>query len=195
MDAWAPQDCPAGSECLQFNSNPPTTGCLVSCQMDMDCRSDAFCLEIQGAPFYGACIPDCRDDFWDCRLRDGSQYCNPNTGRFIPDCDLVPSKNAAAEIGDPCVNSTDCAPGHICLGEEGWPFDNGLCTQVCSGLPEAVPCPSGSTCQTMGQSYVGRCRRLLQAVCRRCLPRSGWRHVRFFGSGLGPSPGCYPPPP
>lgn len=141
--------CPAGTGCIQISDTPVVVGCMVTCNVDTDCRSDAHCFEIQGASFFGVCIPDCRDDFFDCSPRDGSLYCDPATGRFIPSCPFTPSQDSNAEIGDACQNSTMCAPGDICLGEFAWGFDDGMCTRVCAGLPEASACPAGSTCQML----------------------------------------------
>ena len=47
--------------------------------------------------------------------------------------------------------------GEVCLGEIGWGYPCGMCGRVCAGLPEAEPCPAGSTCQplaTIGVCYV-----------------------------------------
>ena len=180
-----------GSDCIQFNGTPVITGCMATCAVEADCRSDAFCYPIPGAPFFGVCIPDCRDDFYDCTPRDGTVYCNPSTGQFIPECEATPTHDNTALIGDPCINSTQCATGDICLGEFAWSFDDGMCTHVCDGLPEATACPSGSTCQYLPppNDALGLCFR--DCVGNACPDRPGAMCDVYDPSWLDPS--CIPP--
>jgi hypothetical protein len=185
--------CPAGTDCIQFNLTPPVIGCMKTCNGEADCRSDAHCFPLPGAPFFGICIPDCRDDFYDCSPRDGTRYCDPATGVFIPDCAIPPAHDPSALIGDACINSTQCATGDICLGEFAWNLDDGMCTRVCSGLPEATGCPAGSTCQFLPppNQQIGLCFR--DCVGGMCPDRSG-----ALCNALDPSwiePGCIPPAP
>lgn len=138
--------CPAGSECFQINDpNGPILGCLQTCNVEGDCRTDAFCLPIPDAPFAGVCLPDCRDDIFDCTPRDGTQYCDPAAGR----CAATPAHDPSAAVGDACANSTQCASGQICMGEIAWGLPGGMCTRVCSGVPEAAACGPSETCQTV----------------------------------------------
>lgn len=144
--------CPQGSMCLQFNIPPPdgpVTGCLQTCNVDADCRTDAYCFFIANGGF-SICLPNCRDDIFDCAPRDGSNYCDPISGECLPNmC------HAASGTGDPCVNNQDCVEGHVCMTEAGWGFPGGMCSRVCSGLPESAPCLAGETCQSF--AGVGFC--------------------------------------
>jgi hypothetical protein len=182
--------CPTGSECIRFTGPPEVIGCMEACQVEAECNSDAFCFPIPNAGF-GVCIPDCRDDFYDCSPRDGTKYCNPATGLWIPDCDFTPSHDNSALIGDPCINSTQCADGDVCLGEFAWNFADGMCTHVCDGLAEATACPSGSTCQYLPppNDTLGLCFRDCNAGA--CPDRIGATCDLFDASWLDPS--CIPP--
>ncbi len=188
--------CPQGADCIQFDDgvNPLVTGCMESCNTDVDCRTDAFCFPITGVSQVGVCIPDCRDDFFDCSPRDGSVYCNPATGMFIPSCDFTPTHDNSALIGDACINSTQCATGDICLGEIGWNLDNGMCSHVCDGLTEASPCPSGSTCQYLAKpnDAIGMCFR--DCVGGACPDRAG-ATCSALPNTSWPTPSCVPPAP
>jgi hypothetical protein len=154
--------CPSGSRCVQFNlpaPNPPVTGCMQSCLADRDCRSDAYCLALPGAGS-SICFPDCRDDLLDCTPRDGSVWCNRTTGL----CEATPMQSQTAIVGDPCVSNEDCGPGDACAGETGWFFPGGMCTRICSGLPEAMPCGANETCQPL--AGVGLCfRNCVAGLC------------------------------
>ena len=176
------QPCPGGSECLTFNTTPPVTGCLQSCSVDANCRADAFCLPVAGTALGGVCIPDCRDDLFDCSPRDGTQYCDPATGQ----CGATPSQDPQGEVGDPCVNSTDCGAGQICMSEFAWGFPGGMCTRVCNGLPEATACDAGETCQNL--AGIGLC-------FKDCLGNACPDRNNAICGTLDPSwtvPGCVP---
>ena len=145
-------DCPTLSVCIQFGNPPVLTGCMRGCNVDGDCRTDAHCYPIPGlSTFTGICIPDCRDDFLDCRPRDGTVFCDPSTGRWVDGCAFTPLHDDTAQIGDACTNSTQCATGDVCLSQFGWGYSGGMCTRLCQG--EAVdnpqPCSAGSTCQML----------------------------------------------
>jgi hypothetical protein len=145
--------CPLGSQCVQFNIPPPdgpVTGCLQTCLGDADCRTDAYCFFIAGAGF-SICLPNCRDDILDCAPRDGNTFCSPITG----ECEANMCHASPGGSGDACINNQDCAEGHVCMTEEGWGFPRGMCSRVCSGLPESQPCESGETCQDF--AGVGLC--------------------------------------
>lgn len=133
-------DCPAGSTCQTGDCLLP--GCLQGCAGEQDCRSDAFCLFISGLG-YSICLPDCRDDLLDCQPRDGTVWCNRSSGQ----CELLAMQNASASVGDPCVSNADCGPGDVCMGDIAFTLPGGLCTHVCSGLPESSACDVGETCQ------------------------------------------------
>lgn len=137
--------CPGGSRCLGFNvQSGVLTGCLQECQSDSDCRSDAYCLYIPQVAF-SICLPDCRDDLFDCTPRDGTVWCNRSSGL----CENLSMQNASASVGDACLSNADCGPGDVCIGDQAVAFPGGLCTRVCSGLPEASPCDiaNDETCQ------------------------------------------------
>jgi len=163
--------CPMGSECLTFNDANMTTGCLATCRTDDECqRPDAHCTLIPNASFGGVCLPDCRDDLLDCSPRDGSRYCSPNTG----ECEVTPTQSPSAQVGDPCNDARQCGSGQTCLTQAGWNLPGGLCTQVCRGLAEAEPCPSGTSCHDfagIGLCFVdcvgGQCPNRPGAVCGR----------------------------
>lgn len=142
--------CPTGSSCVSFGGTTPISACLGSCFQDQDCRSDAYCLTIPGAGLQ-VCFPDCRDDLFDCSPRDGTNYCDRQTGR----CEATPAQNATAKIGDPCSDNRDCAAGDVCMSAFAWNFLGGMCTRVCSGLPEATPCGREDLCQDF--AGVGLC--------------------------------------
>ncbi|MCB9651670.1 MAG: hypothetical protein H6730_34505 [Deltaproteobacteria bacterium] len=174
--------CPSGSECLTFNDADQTTGCMKTCADDTECRADAFCLGIAGAPFGGVCLPDCRDDLLDCAPRDGTRYCDPLTGQ----CEVTPSQSSSAQIGDPCTDATYCGAGQTCMTTAGWGLPGGLCTQVCSGLPEADPCPGGTSCRDFGG--IGLC--FVDCVNGACPNRTG-AVCTSLAAGW-PQPACVP---
>lgn len=162
--------CPANASCFEFNDVVRTTGCLQHCDSEDDCRDDAYCLEVPQLPAArGVCVPNCRDDLLDCPPANGSAFCNDSTGR----CEATPSQFASPRLGGRCHSNVDCGMGEVCLGEIGWGYPCGMCGQVCAGLPEAVPCPAGSTCQpvaSIGVCYPnctaeGTCPRRSDAVC------------------------------
>jgi hypothetical protein len=144
QDCVVDGDCPMGARCLGFNVGGPVplTGCLQECLTDSSCRSDAFCLPIATVGF-SVCLPDCRDDLLDCGPRDGTQWCNRTSGQ----CEANNTSNQNADVGDACISNQDCGAGDVCMGEIGLGFPGGLCTHVCSGLPESTPCSVNETCQ------------------------------------------------
>lgn len=173
--------CPSGSECLSFGDANMTQGCLKTCQSPTECtRTDAHCREIPGSSFGGVCLPNCRDDLLDCQPRDGSRYCSQNTGQ----CEVTVMQSAAGQVGDPCGDATQCGPGQTCLTEAGWSLPAGLCTQVCSGLPEASPCPFGTQC--LDFAGIGVC--FADCVAGQCPNRPGAICDRLDSSW--PSPAC-----
>jgi hypothetical protein len=165
--------CPVGSACFQFPNGP--TGCLQLCQADPSCRPDAHCVEAVVPGANGVCVTDCRDDVIDCDPRDGTWYCNRATGR----CASTPLQQVGSRMGGRCKSTVDCGMGEVCFSELGWGFPCGMCAQICSGTPEATPCPTGSTCQPYGDFGVcfvdcasdGTCPQRTDAVCDR---REGW---------------------
>ncbi len=142
--------CPAGSVCINFAGATPLMGCMASCFTDTDCRPDAYCFEIPNAGIR-ICRPDCRDDLFDCAPRDGTTYCSPTTGQ----CDPTPMQNPMGQIGDPCSDNRDCGAGQVCLGDFAWGLNGGLCTRICSGLPEATTCGPNESCHQFGG--IGMC--------------------------------------
>ena len=74
---------------------------------------------------------------------------HPYTFRFTPICEfklifmgmLLAVLGCEAQVGDPCVSSTQCAPGQLCDINS----DEGYCTQRDC---EEGSCPSGSVCVT-----------------------------------------------
>lgn len=162
--------CPTGSTCIQFNIPPPegpVTGCMATCLVDADCREDAYCLAIPTAGL-SICVPDCRDDLLDCAPRDGTAYCSRTSGL----CEPTPGQTSGVSVGDPCVDNTDCGIGQVCMGEIGWLFPGGMCTRVCSGLPESMLCSAGETCQLLAgvglcfrDCVAGACPTRANAVC------------------------------
>lgn len=135
--------CPAGSECLQFNDAQMTTGCLKICSNDPECdRDDAFCFPLQGAPFPGVCLTSCKDDLLDCGPRNGTVYCDRASGR----CEPTPAQMSGVAVGAACQDNRSCGPGQICMGEFAWGLPGGLCSRVCTGLPEATPCGANELC-------------------------------------------------
>lgn len=141
--------CPQGSMCIQFNSTPAVTGCLQTCNADLECRTDAYCYFVPNGGF-GICLPDCRDDVLDCAPRDGTTFCNPFSGRCDPNACHGPSA-----VGGACDDNRDCGEGLVCMTELGWGFTGGMCTRACQGLPESTPCGPGETCQDF--AGVGLC--------------------------------------
>jgi hypothetical protein len=168
--------CPAGSRCVQFTLPPPmpaVSGCMQLCTSDNDCRSDAYCFAVPNAGF-SICLPDCRDDLLDCAPRNGTEWCNRMDGR----CEMTPMQMQGTHVGDPCVSNEDCGTGEVCMGELAWFFPGGLCTRICSALPEATACGSGETCQVfagIGMCFVGctgqmTCPNRANAVCEKLDP-------------------------
>lgn len=167
--------CPIGTACFQFPDGLGTTGCLELCQADPSCRPDAHCVEAVVPGANGVCVPDCRDDVLDCDPRDGSWYCDRATGR----CGRTPSQQVGARLGGKCKSTVECGAGEVCFSELGWGYPCGMCARICSGTPEAEPCPVGSSCQPVGPYGVcfvdcasdGTCPQRPDAVCDR---RTGW---------------------
>jgi hypothetical protein len=158
--------CPMGSECIQFTGSG-VTGCMQSCTRDSECRPDAYCLMIPSSTIQ-ICFPDCRDDVFDCAPRDGTVYCSRATGQ----CEMTPMQNPNGMVGDLCADNRDCGLGQVCLGEFAWRLTGGLCSQVCSGLPEASACGVGETCQDyLGVGFCfkdcvnGGCPNRVDAIC------------------------------
>ncbi|MBI4820872.1 MAG: hypothetical protein HY791_31700 [Deltaproteobacteria bacterium] len=134
--------CPTGSGCIAFNTGAAVVrGCMAICTTNDECRSDAYCRDLGNGT--SVCYPRCRDDLYDCAPRNGSMYCNPESGA----CEPTPTHSTSAHVGDPCAVGTECGAGQVCLSEQIWAFTGGMCTRVCSGLPEATPCTVGETCQ------------------------------------------------
>lgn len=143
--------CPTGSTCVQFSGGlTPPLGCMQTCATDVDCRSDAYCFSVPGAAIK-ICFPDCVDDLIDCSPRNGATFCSPDTGR----CEATPMQTVGALAGDPCNDNRDCGNGQVCMTERYWGFPGGMCTKICSGLPEAAPCGADETCQSF--AGVGMC--------------------------------------
>jgi hypothetical protein len=142
--------CPAGSSCITFTGAAPVSGCMADCTADSDCRGDAYCFQIPNSTIQ-ICFPDCRDDLFDCAPRDGTTFCSRASGR----CEPTPSQSFSAQVGDSCADNRDCNIGQVCMGEEAWRLFGGMCTQVCSGLPEASPCEPGDICQPL--AGIGLC--------------------------------------
>ncbi|MBI2372852.1 MAG: hypothetical protein HYV07_02515 [Deltaproteobacteria bacterium] len=133
--------CPPGSGCVAFNTGTDVIrGCMALCTSDEECRADAFCRDLGGQT--SVCFPRCRDDLYDCAPRNGSMYCSPESGA----CEPTPS-HTSAPVGSACTTAIDCGAGQVCLSEGVWFFAGGMCTKVCSGLPEQAPCELGETCQ------------------------------------------------
>ncbi len=142
--------CPGSSTCVNFTGGAPVQGCMATCTGDDDCRSDAYCLQIPNSPLR-ICYPDCRDDLFDCAPRDGTQFCSRTSGR----CEATPMQTAGVRVGSACGDNRDCGPGQVCLSEIAWGMVGGMCTRVCSGLPEATACGTGETCSDFGG--IGMC--------------------------------------
>ncbi len=134
--------CPTGSQCL-FYTQAQDTACFATCTVDADCRPDHHCLPLQGAPF-SICYPDCRDDLFDCAPRDSTVFCNRSSGR----CEPTPTHNNQARVGSACGDTRDCALGDVCISEL-LQYTSGMCTRVCEGLAEAIPCSADQTCQDL----------------------------------------------
>jgi len=134
--------CPTGSECINFTGGAAVAGCMASCGRDEDCRADAYCLAVPGT-MLRICYPDCRDDVFDCAPRNGAQFCSRTSGR----CEATPMQTAGVRVGAACTDNTTCGPGQVCLSEIAWGTAGGMCSKVCSGLVEAMPCGAGETCQ------------------------------------------------
>jgi hypothetical protein len=64
------------------------------------------------------------------------------------------------------------------MGELAWFFPGGLCTRICSGLPEATPCGPNQGCQQfagIGMCFVDcganmTCPNRMNAVCEKLDP-------------------------
>lgn len=150
LDGCAPS-CPGGSSCINFTGGAvPTQGCMANCTADGDCRDDAYCFQIPNSPLR-ICFPDCRDDVFDCAPRDGTQFCSPTSGR----CEPTPTQMPGVSVGAACSDNRDCGTGQVCLSEIAWGMVGGMCTRICSGLPEASPCGAGETCSDFGG--IGMC--------------------------------------
>jgi hypothetical protein len=150
-DCQTDLDCPGNARCLGLNTGPPFSGCFRNCSTDFDCDPATYCLPLPQAGF-SVCFPDCHDDLFDCSPRDGSMWCNRSTGR----CEPLAQQSATAVVGDACISNADCGPGDVCMGEPAWPFlPGGMCTRVCSGLPESAPCASQDSCQSF--AGIGMC--------------------------------------
>lgn len=151
--------CPTGSSCINFTGAAPVQGCMANCTIDDDCRSDAYCLQVPNSPLR-ICYPDCRDDVFDCAPRNGTQFCSRTSGR----CEPTPMQTVGVPVGAACGDNRDCGPGQVCLSEIAWGMVGGMCTRICSGLPEATNCGAGETCSDFGG--IGMCfRNCVNGAC------------------------------
>jgi hypothetical protein len=143
--------CPPGSACITFQGQGVSgvKGCMESCTSDNDCRADNYCMSIPMTTLR-ICYPKCRDDLIDCSPRDGTKFCDRMSGQCESD-----TQSGTSPVGGPCMDTRDCAAGEVCMGEFAWGFVGGMCTRVCSGLPEATPCATGQTCQSF--AGIGLC--------------------------------------
>lgn len=174
--------CPTGSICIAYNTgNPPLQGCMQQCVTEQDCRDDAYCFEIPNSGIR-ICLPDCRDDLFDCAPRDGTTYCSRVTG----ECEITPMQTTGASVGDPCTDNRDCGSGQICMGQFAWGLPGGMCTSICSGLPEAAACEPGESCQMF--AGVGMC--FKNCVNNACPDRAGAMCARL--DQAWPNPSCIP---
>jgi hypothetical protein len=138
--------CPGGSTCINFTGGVnPVQGCMATCTADGDCRDDAYCFQVPASPLR-ICFPDCRDDVIDCAPRNGTQYCSRTSGR----CEPSVMQSPGVPVGAACADNRDCGNGQVCLSQVAWGMVGGLCTRVCSGLPEATACGAGETCSMFG---------------------------------------------
>jgi hypothetical protein len=145
-------DCPAGT-CQVLGGQGY---CLAACEGDSDCRDGYRC-----NPVWGACLPHCANAGWSC----GAELVCDESGLCV-DADAASggggsgaggsgaggsgAGGSGAGIGAPCKVPADCASGYAIPETDptGRPtfWTGGYCSQPCSST---LPCPGGSTCETL----------------------------------------------
>ncbi len=134
--------CPAGAQCTDIGGVNPL--CLKSCRVGLaDCRPGYSCAQsING----GVCVPSCYQDVdcgnaaaYQCRTCDGL---------------CVDRQNPSGQIGDLCLQDTQCGAGQLCaspgLGAK-------LCTLSCG--VGCGNCPAGAACHPIPPSNALFCLR------------------------------------
>jgi hypothetical protein len=137
----ATDDCGPTSSCFNvMDVDGQSVGvCAQFCEGTADdpiCPMGTDCL-IANEGSINLCVVTCNPLLQDCGLGLG---CFFNDGFFC----VVPAQNL--ELGQPCEDYDDCAPGLVCLDESVLPSCAGAscCASHCSVM-DGVPCPEPGT--------------------------------------------------
>jgi MYXO-CTERM domain-containing protein len=164
----------ADSRCLTAADGttafPPWTNgyCTESCVADADCPTGSTCASVGSVG--KRCLKDCRPGAGDCRdgytcntLPGGGDVCVANcstsgdcgSNHVCRVCDnaCVPQKSGTRNVGDPCVQDSECGNNQQCLKINGNP--QGVCAESCS--ISACSCSPGNTCRAAGSGGAAYC--------------------------------------
>ena len=125
--------CPQGSVCTQLDNGKR---CLQSCRVGLaDCRTNYACAQIDAIATSGVCLSRCFAD----------QDCAQPALNACRTCDglCVPRQNAAGEIGNPCLQDSECGVGQVCRITDLNSLQKQCVLQCSRGCGN---CPTGSTC-------------------------------------------------
>ncbi|RKG76012.1 adhesin [Corallococcus exercitus] len=127
-------DCPTGSTCATVGSVGKR--CLKDCRPGKgDCREGYTCTTL---PENGGdvCVADCAT----------SSDCGGNYACRSCDHACVAQKTGTRNVGDPCLQDSECGTNQQCLKLNGNP--QGVCAEPCS--VSTCTCSPGNTCRPAG---------------------------------------------
>lgn len=140
--------CPSGASCVDLGGSVGPK-CLQDCRAGSgDCRSGYSCVALSGYE-KGVCVSSCGADD-DCpNASGGVAWCRSCDGLCFE------KDNPGKEIGEYCLNDTQCGPAQFCFKLAG--RSDGVCTQTCTTACSA--CPNGSFCSDDNPSNIAICMR------------------------------------
>jgi hypothetical protein len=128
--------CYAGNACVQTDASG-SSGigiCRAFCRTDTECGNRSYCeIQLAGTTGYRVCTQFCN------ALGAG---CPSPLGCYVFEREHTDCRTAGTRgVGQPCFLSTDCQPGHACLGPAG----AGACYRLCRFRTNG-DCPNFQRC-------------------------------------------------